>query len=302
MQANSLRYNQPMENDQVNSNGNNSQTPPLTTSRKKRHSNWPLIILAGLFIIVPFLTWYSTWFGRNLSDDDIAKYLADEKNPRHIQHALTQLETRIEQTDPAARKFYPQIVALTVSDHVEIRKTAAWVMGQDNTADEFHGALLKLLADNEPLVRRNAALQLVRFGDASGRPELRAMLQPYEVKSPIQGTIVSLLGAGSKLRAGALLARIRDASSVVQEFRSPLDGQIATLRVKEGDSTSAGQAICSLTPDQATVRDSVRALAYIGTTEDLPLLTSIAEGTDSAEIQEDAKVAFREIKNRAAKN
>jgi pyruvate/2-oxoglutarate dehydrogenase complex dihydrolipoamide acyltransferase (E2) component len=69
------------------------------------------------------------------------------------------------------------------------------------------------LRDPEPLVRRNAALQLVRFGDASGRPELRAMLQPFEAKSPINGTIVSILPVGSELRAGALLARIRAAGS-----------------------------------------------------------------------------------------
>jgi HEAT repeat protein len=288
-------------NELVNSNGNNSQPAPLTAVGKNRHSNWPLIILAGLFIVVPFLTWYATWFGRDLSDDDIAKYLADEKSPRHIQHALTQLETRIEKADPSTKKFYPQIVALTTSEHAEIRKTAAWVMGQDNTADEFHRALLKLLGDDEPLVRRNAALQLVRFGDASGRPEFRAMLQPYEVKSPIEGTIVSLLGAGSSIRAGALLARIRDTSSAVQEFRSPLDGQISSLQVKEGDSISIGQTICYLTPDQTTVQDSVRALAYVGTLEDIPLLKSVGEAASSAEIQQDTKVAMREIEARSPK-
>ena len=290
-----------MENELVNSNGNNSQAPTPTASPRKRYGNWPLIILAGLFIVVPFLTWYATWFGRNLSDDDIAKYLADEKSPRHIQHALAQLEPRIEKADPGAKKFYPQIVALTASEHAEVRKTAAWVMGQDNTADEFHRALLKLLSDREPLVRRNAALQLVRFGDASGRPELRAMLQPYDVESPIEGTIVSLLGPGSNIRAGALLARIRDASSAVQEFRSPLDGQITSLRVKERDSISMGQTICSLTPDQTTIQDSVRALAYVGTPEDLPLLRSVAETVSSAEIQQDTKVALKEIEARSPK-
>src|SRR5437867_781748 len=214
-----------MENVFVNSNGNNYQAS-ATTAARKRYGNWPLIILAALFIIVPFLTWYGTWFGRNLSDEDIAKYLADEKNPRHIQHALTQVETRIEKGDPSAKNFYPQIVSLTGSPFAEIRKTAAWVMGQDNRSEEFHRALLKLLSDSEPLVRRNAALQLVRFGDASGRPELRAMLQPFEVKSPMTGTVVSILGQGSNIRAGALLARIRDTSHAIQEFRSPLDGQI----------------------------------------------------------------------------
>src|SRR6266446_9198973 len=203
-----------MENELMHSNGNNVQAP-ATAAPRNRYGNWPLIILAALFIIVPFLTWYGTWFGRNLSDEDIVKYLADEKNPRHIQHALSQIETRIEKGDASVKKFYPQIVIVSKSPTGEIRKTAAWVMGQDNSSSEFHQALVGLLDDAEPLVRRNAAVQLVRFGDAAGRPELRAMLQPYDVHSPMAGTIVSLLAEGSQVKAGGLLARIRDPSSTV---------------------------------------------------------------------------------------
>src|SRR6184192_797220 len=70
-----------------------------TKSPSRRPSNIWLIIVAALFIIVPFLTWYGTWFGRNLSDEEIATYLADEKNPRHIQHALSRAEERIERGD-----------------------------------------------------------------------------------------------------------------------------------------------------------------------------------------------------------
>src|SRR5258707_7865743 len=194
-------------------------TPPT-----RRRSTWPLIILASLFIIVPFLTWYTTWFGRDLSDEEIAKYLADENSPRHIQHALSQLEARIEKHDPSVKKFYPQIVNMSKSPTAEIRKTAAWVMGQDSSAPEFHQALIGLIVDAEPLVRRNAAVQLVRFGDAAGRSELRAMLQPYDVHSPMAGTLVSLLADGSKVKAGGLLARIRDLSGTAQELRSPLGG------------------------------------------------------------------------------
>src|SRR5882724_905329 len=156
----------------MSSNGNivGSEVPPPS---KRRRASLPLIIVAALFIIVPFLTWYGTWFGRDLSDQDIASYLADEKNPRHIQHALSRVEERIERGDPSARKFYPQIIALARSPTGEIRKTAAWVMGQDNKSEEFHLTLVSLLSDSDPLVRRNAALQLVRFGDASGRSCVR---------------------------------------------------------------------------------------------------------------------------------
>src|SRR5260370_2156332 len=153
----------------------NPNSESVTASQgTRRLSNIWLIIVDALFIIVPFLTWYLTWFGRNLTDDEIANYLSDEKNPRHIQHALSQIETRIEKSDSSVKKFYPQIVVASKSPTAEIRKTAAWVMGQDNSAPEFHQALVGLLADPDPLVRRNAALQLLRFSDAAGRSELRA--------------------------------------------------------------------------------------------------------------------------------
>src|SRR5438477_12962897 len=212
-----------MSNDALNPNGANAHP---VDAKPRRPSNIWLIIVAGLFVIVPFLTWYVTWFGRGLSDDEIAKYLVDENNPRHMQHALLQVEERIERSDGGAKKFYPQVVVAAKSSVPEVRKTAAWVMGQDNKSEEFHRALVDLLQDTEPLVRRNAALQLVSFGDASGRPELRAMLQPFEAKCPIAGTIMSLLPVGSSIRGGAMLAKIRDASNNLYEFRSPVDGKI----------------------------------------------------------------------------
>ena len=282
----------------MNGSGNNSQAAVAPPNRQR--STWPLIILAALFIIVPFLTWYTTWFGRDLSDEEIAKYLADEKNPRHIQHALSQIEARIEKRDPNVKKFYPQIVNAAKSPTGEIRKTAAWVMGQDNSSPEFHKALVGLLDDAEPLVRRNAAVQLVRFGDASGRPELRAMLQPYDVKSPLAGTIVSLLAAASKVKAGGLLARIRDLSGNVQEFRSPLDGTIGRTVVKEGEQLAAGRTVLWLTPDRDTINDALRALQYVGTKDDLPLLESFSQGTatNDAEIKQQLVVTAKAIEAR----
>lgn len=280
-----------MENDSLNADAQN--TPP-----RRRPSNWWLAIVAALFIIVPFLTWYTTWFGRSLSDEKIAEYLADETKPRHIQHALTQIEQRIEKGDQTVKKFYPRIIELTKSQTGEIRKTTAWVMGQDNTSEDFHRALLSLLSDPEPLVRRNAALQLVRFGDGSGRPELRAMLQSFETKSPMAGTLVSLLPKGSEIRAGSLLARIRDTSGNVQEFRAPVDGTIATPVAKEGDQIVVNQTVAWLTPDRATITDALRALAYVGTKDDLPLIRSCTQVNGSAEAAQQAAATSRSIETR----
>jgi hypothetical protein len=281
----------------MNSN-HQDHTSGLVAPAKPRRASLPLIILATLFIVVPFLTWYGTWFGRKLSDEDIAQYLADDKNPRHVQHALSLIEERVEKGDVNVRKFYPQIVLLSTSPLAEIRKTTAWVMGQDNSSAEFHRALVVLLSDREPLVRRNAALQLVRFNDASGRPELRAMLQSFEAKSPMTGSIESLLPKGSAIKGGGLLARIRVSSGVVQEFRSPLDGTISALSTKEGDSISTGQTVAWLTPDHATITDALRALAYVGKKDDLPLIESTAQIDASPETAQLAALTAKAIRAR----
>ena len=286
-----------MSNDFLPTNGQSSlgAAPPRA---RHRPSNIWLIIVAGLFIVVPFLTWYFTWFGRNLSEQDLTTYLADEKNPRHIQHALLQIEQRIESGDQSARKFYPQIVAASKSAHAEIRKTAAWVMGQDNKSDEFHRALIDLMKDEDPLVRRNAALQLVRFNDAAGRPELRAMLQPFEAKTPIAGTVVSMLPVGSPVRAGAMLARIRDSSDNVAEFRSPVDGIVAGLAVKEGDAVQSAQTISSINPDRATLLNALQALEYVGTKNDLQLVEACTKLDGGAATANQASLTAKSIRSR----
>ena len=92
-----------------------------------------------------FLTWYFTWFGRDLSDADIAKYLVDQKNPRHVQHALLQIQHRIERGDASASKWYPQVIQLAASPEPEFRLTVAWLMGFDNKSPEFHQTLFKLV-------------------------------------------------------------------------------------------------------------------------------------------------------------
>jgi hypothetical protein len=291
----------PSSNPQPDMNGDGDR-PTVDITPKRRKASWPLIILATLFIIVPFFTWYGTWFGRKLSDDDVAKYLADNQNPRHIQHALSLIEERIEGGDSSAKKFYPQVIAQAKNPIGEVRKTAAWVMGQDNTSAEFHQTLLSLLDDSEPLVRRNAALQLVRFGDASGRPEFRAMLQPFEAKSPIAGTLSSLLPEGSTVKSGGLLARIRDASGNVQEFRAPVDGAIRKVEAKEGDAVAENQTLARLTPDRSTVIDALRALLYVGTGEDLPLLEAYSANTENeAALRDLATQADKTIRTRGDK-
>jgi hypothetical protein len=264
-----------------NSNGS-SATPTVIPNaagpNARRRSPIPLAILAALFIIVPFLTWYGTWFGRKLSDEDTGKYLMEENNPRHVQHALSQIAERLDRKDLSVRRWYPQIVKQAGNPLTEIRLTTAWLMGKDNKAEEFHAALLGLLADAEPIVRRNAALSLSLFGDARGRAELSAMLQPFTVVSTNEGTIGSILAEGSSVRAGALLARLTKQGDEMQEIRSPVPGIIGKALVGEGAKVKTGDALLLLSPDAESVWESLRGLLLVGQVEDLPLVQKYAEG------------------------
>src|ERR1041384_7793028 len=48
-----------------------------------------------LIVLMPFLFWWNTWFGRHLSDQQVTVYLHDNKKPRHIQQALVQVGDRM---------------------------------------------------------------------------------------------------------------------------------------------------------------------------------------------------------------
>jgi hypothetical protein len=238
----------------------------------------PLAILAALFIIVPFLTWYGTWFGRKLSDEDTGRYLTEESNPRHVQHALLQVAERLDQKDSSVRKWYPQLVKLSGSSMTELRSMVAWVMGKDTRAKEFHSALLVLIADREPIVRFNAAPALAAFGDKQARPELRAMLQDFSVVSPGEGTIGSVLAEGAPARAGALLARLTLPGGEMREIRAPVPGRISRVLVGEGAKVKTGDELLLLSPDAESVWEALRGLLLVGESDDLPLVRKYAGG------------------------
>ena len=59
-------------------------------------------LTAWLIVLMPFLFWWNTWFGRPLSDKQLNDYLRDDKKPRHIQHALVQIGERLAKQPPVA--------------------------------------------------------------------------------------------------------------------------------------------------------------------------------------------------------
>lgn len=285
-------------------NGNNPEIHIASPPLKRIRASGPILILAVLFVVASFLTWYLTWFGRGLSDAEITKYLSDYSHPRHVQHALLQVQERIERRDAAVSQWYPQIVALTDNPETEFRLTAAWLMGSDNKSEQFHSALKKLLLDREPIVRRNAALALVRFNDTSGRNELVAMLNPFTVNAPVGGTLESSLAKAASLSRGTLLARIREPNGEVAAMRSPLSGSIDNIIVASGSPVTIGQAILTIKSDEQSIWEALRALAVLGKPDDLQLVESYAKGaaTGSDRLKQQAALTANAIKSRGNVN
>lgn len=237
-----------------------------------------------LIVLMPFLFWWNTWFGRHLSDRQLNEYLHDDKKPRHIQQALVQISDRMgggdktgqsraqhdqASTDPAVRQWYPQLIRLASYPVEEVRNTDAWVMGQDTAVDGFHQTLLKMLADTSPMVRGNAALSLVRFGDASGRPQIVVLLQPAQITAPADGRIVDADRPGTAIRQGGLLAKLAAAgSSAPVEIRSPIPGRIRSVS-QPGANVAAGAEVAVVDPGTEQVWEALRALYIVGQVDDL---------------------------------
>jgi hypothetical protein len=277
------------------------ETPIVPPAVKRVRASGPILILAILFVVASFLTWYFTWFGRDLSDSDISKFLLDEKHPRHVQHALLQIQQRIERGDPKAKQWYPQIIKLAGSPETEFRLTVAWLMGADNHSEEFHNSLKGLLTDPEAIVRRNAALALVRFNDASGRAELLAMLQPFTVIASAAGVLQSSLSSGAQISRGALLGRILEPNNEVIELRSPLIGKVDRLRVASGANLEKGDAVLTIKADEQSIWEALRALAVVGQPEDLGLMESYISGAEPVgeRLKQQATLTANAIKQRA---
>ena len=222
-----------------------------------------------LIVLMPFLFWWNTWFGRHLSDQQLTEYLHDEKKPRHIQHALVQLGDRMSHADAGARHWYPDLVRLSAHPVEEVRNTDAWVMGQDTTGPGFHDTLLKMLNDSSPMVRGNAALSLVRFGDASGRPQIVFLLAPAKISAPTDGRILDSDHPGTAIHQGGLIAKLAvPNSSQPVELRSPIPGRIRSV-AQTGAKVAAGAEVAVIEPATEQVWEALRALYLIGQPDDL---------------------------------
>ncbi len=229
-------------------------------------------VTAWLIVLMPFLFWWNTWFGRHLSDQQVADYLRDDAHPRHIQHALIQMGERMSHHDASVTRWYPELVRLASHPVEEVRNTDAWVLGQDTTGTGFHEALLKVLNDASLLVRGNAALSLVRFGDASGRPQIVALLKSVQVNAPSAGRVVDADKTGTAIHQGGLIAKLQNDQQAV-EVRSPITGRIRNVFVQTGQSVATGTQMATVDPSTDQVWEALRALYLVGRPDDLAAIT-----------------------------
>jgi hypothetical protein len=254
----------------VPSDGVSDIVPKKSKHSMSRTQKILFFAIGWLIVLMPFLFWWATWFGRPLSDQQLNEYLHDHNKPRHIQHALVQLGDRMSRADAAARRWYPDLVLLSTDPVEQVRNTDAWVMGQDTSGPGFHETLLKMLSDSSPLVRGNAALSLVRFGDATGRPQILALLQPAHITAPEAGRIVDSDRPGTAIHQNGLIAKFAPAgSSKIIELRSPIPGRARSI-AQPGANLAAGAEIAVVDPATAQVWEALRALYLVGQMDDLP--------------------------------
>jgi hypothetical protein len=281
-----------------------AEAPRAKPKRSMSRTQKILFFATGwLIVLMPFLFWWNTWFGRQLSDQQLTEYLHDAKKPRHIQQALVQLSERISKNDPAAKQWYPDMLRLASDPIEEVRNTDAWVMGQDTSGAGFHDALLTMLSDSSAMVRGNAALSLVRFGDATGRPQIVALLEPAHVTASTNGKVIDSDRPGTAIHQGGLLAKLQGDHGQVIEIRSPIPGRSRSI-VQPGARVDVGSEVAVVDPATEQVWEALRALYLIGQLDDLPAIRTYERDLPdvSNDVRRQAVETEKAIQARAGSN
>jgi Biotin-requiring enzyme len=279
-----------------------STQEPKSRPRMSTRNRLLFFATGWLIVLMPFLFWWNTWFGRQLSDKQIAEYLQDEKHPRHIQHALVQMGEHMSRGDVGVKQWYPDAVRLANYPVEEVRNTDAWVMGQDTSGGGFHDALLKMLTDSSLTVRGNAALSLVRFGDASGRPQIMELLRPADVSAPQPGKVIDTSSVGTPIHQGGIVAKLQTSGQTV-EVRSPISGRLRELSASTGQTVRAGDKIAVIDPATEQVWEALRALYLVGQPEDIEAIRPYDRDLPDIpdRVRQQAQATEEAIRQRAAK-
>jgi multidrug efflux pump subunit AcrA (membrane-fusion protein) len=123
------------------------------------------------------------------------------------------------------------------------------------------------------------------------------MLKPYVLKAPVDGVVASSMHEGSTVSRRTPLARIEQPDGKVVELRSPLPGRVNKMLKQNGQQVSRDEDLLSLNSDEETVWEALRALAIVGTKDDLHLIQSYTESA-SGRIKEQAGLTAKAIISR----
>ena len=150
------------------------------------------------------------------------------------------------------------------------------------------------------MVRQNAALALVRFGDASGHAIILSMLEPYPLGAPRNGVLRERLHTGDVINPGTLLGRIESGGEKL-EMRSPVPGTLARWLAVDGASVSTGQVVARIFPSPEMAWEALRALYLIGAAQDLSVVEGYARGVEGMpeSVRQQAVYAARAIRARS---
>jgi len=284
----------------VSDPGLTTNTAPKSRPRMSTRNRVLFLFTGWLIVLMPFLFWWNTWFGRQLSDRQLAEYLRDDKHPRHIQHALVQIGERMARHGSAVQRWYPDAVRLATYPVEEVRNTDAWVMGQDTSGADFHQTLSNMLGDSSLTVRGNAALSLVRFGDPAGRPQILELLQPARIPASRAGRVADVSAVGTTIRQGGIVAKLQSNGETI-EVRSPITGRLRDVAVQAGEFVDAGREVATIAPGTQQVWEALRALYLIGQSEDIAAvlpyereLPDVSDGVRQQAVETEKAIRGRE--------
>ena len=116
---------------------------------------------------------------------------------------------------------------------------------------------------------KSAALSLVRFGDASGRPQILELLQPATVTAAQSGRVVDTSAVGTAIHQGGIVAKLQDGTQTT-EIRSPISGRLGSLFAQTGQTVASGAKIATIDPGTEQVWEALRALYLVGQPDDIP--------------------------------
>lgn len=259
-------------------------------------------LLAVLAILLPYTVWRGTWFGRALSDHEIAAHLtSSETKPRDVQHALEQLSRRLNRT--SIDLFVPMVVSLADHPEPSVRQTAAWFMGEEGKNELFRSSLASLLDDELELVRQNAALGLARFRDPACRRVLLGMLEPSAVRASLPGEVIEVRETDRDfVPSGGVLALVQPTSGPQEEIVAPIEGSLRDFDLQVGSQLRLGEEICRIAPESAQIFSALRALFLVGTEEDLDAIEEWAGPVHQLgdQVRAQASATLRAIRGREA--